>query len=110
MATRDKSHSVEVERQYEARSTESFDRIAYAIQLLALLNPPLKVAVYRNSRQLLVERGRALGTEAAWALFGVPPHATRESIVRALAELSGLANTPFLVDLLSAKTAQPLAS
>ncbi len=108
MATRDKSHSVEVERQYEARSTESFNRVAYAMQLLALLNPPITVAVYRNNRQLLVERGRGLGAEAPWALFGVPPHATRESIARALAELSGLAHAPFLVDLLSAKPAERL--
>jgi hypothetical protein len=108
MATRDKSHSIEVERHYEARSEESFNRIAYAIELLKVLNPPMTVAVYRNSRHLQVERGRALGENAAWALFGVPPHATRESIARALVELSGLERAPFILDLLSAKPAAPL--
>jgi hypothetical protein len=49
MATRDKSHSIEVERHYEARSEESFNRIAYAIELLEVLKPPMTVAVMPRS-------------------------------------------------------------
>ena len=107
MAARSNTHSVQAERYYEARSSESFNRIAYAIRLLKVLNPELTVAVYRH-RQFQVERGRGLGNEGPWALFGVPPHATRESIARALAELSGLEDEPFLVDLLSTMPAEPM--
>ena len=102
MPPRDSSHTIQEERRYEARSGERFNRVAYAMQLLRLLNPPLRVAVYSNYRHVKVERGRGLGAEGPWALFGVPPHATRESIARALVELSGLEREPFLVDLLCA--------
>ncbi|MET0792808.1 MAG: hypothetical protein ABW061_14910 [Polyangiaceae bacterium] len=108
MPPRSNTHTIQTERQFEARSTESFNRVAYAIQLLKLLNPPLTVAVYGNRGHLLVERGRALGAQPAWALFGVPPHATRESIARALVELTGLERQPFLVDLLCAGAVEPL--
>ena len=101
MAERANSHTVQAERVFEAHSEERFNRIAYVIELLRLLNPALRVAVYRNRGQVRVERGRGLGGEGAWALFGVPPQATRESIARAVAELSGLADEPFVVDLLS---------
>ena len=103
MSNRSRSHMIVVERDYEARSSESFNRIAYAMELLRLLDPPLKVVVFGNSRRVFVERGRGLGADGPWALLGVPPHATRESIVHALAELSGLERAPFLVDLLSAQ-------
>jgi len=106
MPPRSPTHTVEAERHYEAKSSESFNRLSYALQLLKILNPPLKVAVYGHRRRLLVERGRALGDQSAWALLGVPPDATRESIARALAELSGLERTPFLVDLLCATPAE----
>ena len=105
MAERPSSHTVQAQRRFEARSGERFNRIAYAMQVLKLLNPPLRVAVYGNHSQLHVERGRGLGGESAWALFGVPPHATREGIARALVELSGLEQEPFLVDLLCAPAA-----
>ena len=108
MPARSNTHTIEAERQFEARSTESFNRVAYAMLLLRLLKPPLSVAVYGSQRQLRVERGRALGAERAWALFGVPPHATRESIARALVELSGLEGEPFLLDLLCAVSVKPL--
>lgn len=102
MAERQNSHTIQAERQYEARSTESFNRIAFAMSVLRVLKPALRVAVFARSRQLSIERGRGLGEEGPWALMGVPPHATRESIVRAVAELSGLESEPFLVDLLCA--------
>jgi hypothetical protein len=107
MAQRANTHSVQAEWRFEARSSERFDRIAYAIELLKVLNPPLTVAVFGTQRHVQVERGR-FSSQGPWALFGVPPHATRESIARALAELSGVAHQPFLVDLLSATPASLL--
>jgi len=107
MAQRASTHSVQAEERFEARSQERFNRVAYAIALLKVLNPPLTVAVYGSRRHLQVERGR-LSSKGPWALFGVPPHATRESIALALAELSGVAREPFLVDLLCATPADPL--
>jgi hypothetical protein len=105
MAGRTLSQSVQAERRYEARSSERFDRIAYAVSLLKLLRPNVTVAIYPRTRQLQLERGRF---PRDWALLGVPPHATRESIACALAELSGLENQRFLIDLLAAQEA-PLA-
>lgn len=102
MSDRPSLHSVQQERVDEARSSESFNRVEYALSLLKLLNLPLRVAVYRRSQRLLLERGEGIGDEGPWAIFGVPPHATRESIARAVAELSGRAGEPFLIDLLCA--------
>ena len=107
MPTRASTHAVQAEQRFEARSSEVFNRIAYAIELLKRLNPPLTVGVYGTRRQLQVERGR-FGSQGPWALFGVPPQATRESIALAVAELSGLAHEPFLVDLLCTVPAEPL--
>ena len=105
MAQHSRSHIVEDERVFEARSSERFNRLDYAMEVLKLLNPPLRVAVYRNHSHLRVERGRGLGGEGAWALCGIPPHATRESIARTLVELSGLEQEPFLLDLLCLRSA-----
>ncbi len=106
MAQRSNTHSVEAERRFEARSSERFDRVAYALELLKVLNPQLTVGVYGTLRHMQVERGR-LSSKGPWALFGVPPHATRESIAQAVAELSGVGGAPFVVDLLSAKPVTP---
>lgn len=107
MPARSSTHTIESDRQFEVRSNESFNRVAYAIQLLRLLNPPLTVAVYGNHDQVRIERGRALGAESEWVLVGVPPHATRQSIALALVELSGLDREPFLLDLLCAGPITP---
>lgn len=103
MSARTGSHSIaNAEQRFEARSTESFDRIAYAMALLRLLKPRMTVAVYPRSQKLLVERGREPGSTGVWALVGIPPHATRQNIASALAELSGVESEPFVVDLLQA--------
>ena len=100
MAGRDETHTIQAERLFEARSSESFNRIAYALALLKLLKLTTTVAVYRNNRQLRVEHGsRVFG---AGALLGIPPHATREAIARSVAELGGFAEQPFMLDLLCA--------
>ncbi len=109
MAARTSSHTIaHAEQRYEARSTESFDRIAYAMALLRVLKPHMTVAVYPRRRQLQVERGREPGTNEPWALVGIPPHATRENIASALCELSGVAGEPFVVDLLGSSAAEVL--
>ncbi len=94
------SHTIQAQRRYEARSSERFDRIAYTMSLLRLLKPPMTVAVYSGSRYLQVERSRRSTASEPWAMLGVPPHATRESIAAAIVELSGLQREPFLTDLL----------
>lgn len=111
MAARSSATSIRIaEQRFEARSSESFDRIAYALELLGILKPELTVAVYPRRRHLLVERGRALAPDQqGWAVVGIPPHATREHIASALAELSGAEGQRFVVDLLSRARPQPLA-
>ncbi|MFI5299807.1 MAG: hypothetical protein ACHREM_17100 [Polyangiales bacterium] len=98
---------------YELRTREvrgdtgaqaAFDRVAFARRVLAILRPAkVSVAVYPSSADLRVEKGRAWshGPDAEWAMVAIPGHATRAEIVLALAELSGLARQPFLVDLLA---------
>ena len=103
MAT-DTSHTIQAQRRYEARSSERFDRIAYAIALLRLLKPRMTVAVYSRTHYLHVEQGRQSNADERWATLGVPPHATRQSIASAVVELSGLSRESFLIDLLCAST------
>jgi 23S rRNA G2445 N2-methylase RlmL len=103
MAT-DTSHTIQAQRRYEARSSDRFDRIAYAMALLRLLKPPMTVAVYARNRYLHVEQSRRPDAHEPWATLGVPPHATRESIASAVVQLSGLSHESFLIDLLCAGT------
>jgi hypothetical protein len=94
---------IDEERRFEWRDGEQFDRIEFAMQALRFLRPSMTVAVYERRRHLKVERGRDLnrGLDAVWAMVGIPPDASREHIARALAELTGAAHVPFLVDLLA---------
>ena len=108
MAARSSSQSIQAEQRYEARSSERFNRIAYAMSLLKVLRPAMDVAVYPRSRHLTVERGPRGGGGPAWATFGIPPYATRESIASALAELAGVSREPFLLDLLCATPPEQL--
>lgn len=97
---------VDEERQVfrlEHRDTERFDRIAFAIRVLGVLDPSrMSVAVYRSTLDLHMEHGRDLagGPDAGWAIVGIPPHASRRTIAYALAELAGQESVPFLVDVL----------
>jgi hypothetical protein len=94
---------VEPVRHYEYRDLERFDRIAFAMHALRLLSPPkVTVAIYRAGLRLRVERGRDLraGAGATWATLGIPPHASRRQIALAVAELAGLGEVPYVVDLL----------
>jgi hypothetical protein len=86
-----------------ASSEERFDRIEFAMRVLRILSPPgLRIAVYERYHELTVERGRPLASGPSWAMIGIPPHASREHIALALAELAGVARVPFMVDLLAA--------
>jgi hypothetical protein len=85
--------------QHWARSSERFDRIAYAMRLLKWLRPRMTVAVYECYQDLHIERGKLAGA-VRWAMVGIPRDASREHITVALAELASLERAPFVVDLL----------
>ena len=85
------------------RSGPPFDRIAFALRALELLKPRgMTVAVFTGRFDLQIERGRdwGRGPDATWAMVRIPPDASREHIVLALTELSGLPATPWLLDTL----------
>lgn len=104
-------HHVEIDREQhvEYRDPSEFDRIAFAMRALDRLRPKrMTVAVYPAVSTLRVERGRNLhrGEGGSWAIVGIPPHASREHIAYALAELAGVEKVPYAVQsLLAAETA-----
>jgi hypothetical protein len=84
-----------------AESSESFDRIAFAMRLTRLLPPRDTTVIFHESyRGVRVERGRdhARGRGATWAILGISPRASRELIALAVAELAGAERIPFIVD------------
>jgi len=90
-------------RHFEAADPEEFDRIDFAMQALRLLRPRrLTVAVYRRYTELSIQcvRDLARGEDARWAMVGIPPRASRAQIAHALAELAGVADVPYVVDVL----------
>jgi hypothetical protein len=96
---------LDAERRYDAIDSEDFDRIGFAMRALQVLAPPhMTVAVYPGRIDVNIVRGRDLarGAEATWAIVGIGRHVTRQRIALALAELSGHAESPFVVDLLLA--------
>ncbi len=96
----------------EYRDPTDFDRIAFAMRALDVLRPKrVKVAVYQAVSTLQIASGRDYGgREGAWAMIGIPPHASREHIAYALAELAGAASVPYAVQaiLASARTSGPI--
>src|SRR5262249_8611503 len=99
---------VEFERERAVRTyehdDEPFDRVAFAMELLARLRPArMRVAVYERYEELRIEVGRDFGRGegARWAMLGVPPDASRRHIALAVAELAGVARVPFLVETLA---------
>jgi hypothetical protein len=105
--TRDSRHEqVDQQRRIEYRDPSEFDRIAFAMRALRRLRPKrMTVAVYPAVSSLRVEQGRDLrrGEGAKWAIVGIPPHASREHIAYALAELAGIAAVPYAVQMLLAE-------
>jgi hypothetical protein len=94
---------IDEERRFEWQSSDAFDRLAFAMRVLAILRPRMTVAVYARQRHLKIESGRDLANDpnGMWAMVGIPPNASKEHIARALAELAGCANAPFIVDLIA---------
>jgi len=80
----------------DQRSSESFDRVAFAERALALVRPPrMVVAVCPGSRRLRVEAGRQWGGSEGerWAVLEIPHDASRAAITRAVLTLGGPAAT-----------------
>jgi hypothetical protein len=100
----DPRHFVQEQRVFEPRDLESFDRLQFAIEVLRALDlPRMRVAIYPRERELSVDHGSDLGRGpgATWAIVGIPPHASRRHIVHALAELAGVSDLPYVVDVLA---------
>ena len=90
-------------RSFEATDVEEFDRLEFAIQVLRTLRAPgLSVAVYRRYSELRIDCVRDLrgGEGARWAMVGIPSRASRAQIAHALADLAGVADVPYAVDVL----------
>ena len=106
MRERDPQHEqTDAQRRIEYRDPAEFDRIAFAMRALHRLRPKrMTVAVYSAVSALRVEQGRNLhrGEGGSWAIVGIPPHASREHIAYALAELAGVASVPYAVQTLLA--------
>ncbi|MEP7125257.1 MAG: hypothetical protein ABJE95_30280 [Byssovorax sp.] len=106
MAT-DETHFEKIapRRQTELRDGSEFDRIAFAMRALRRLRTrQMRVIVYATISTLQVEQGNdpRRGKGARYALVGIPPHASREHIAYALAELAGVASMPFAIEALLA--------
>jgi hypothetical protein len=91
-------------RSVELEDPDPFDRIAFAMHALRLLRPPMTVAVYERHAGLIPERGRDFQNPGrySWAMLGIPPHASREHIAYAVAELADVEDVPYAVSLLLA--------
>jgi hypothetical protein len=90
-------------REIEPSDPEEFDRVGFALQAVSMLHGArITVAVYRRRAGLRVEAVRDLrgGDGARWVMLGVPPRASRAQIVHALAELAGVTNVPYALDVL----------
>lgn len=75
-------------------SAEVFDRVAFALEYLALVRPTgTVVAVCEGARRIALEHGRQWGGPAGarWAMLMVPRTASRRAIARAIL---GLARAP----------------
>lgn len=101
---------IELERIEQAedqaqRSTESFDRIAFAEHAVALVRPAgTTVAICGGSRRVKLEAGRAWGRgpSARWAVLSVPRDASRRAIANAVLELGVAKDRPWVLDVLLA--------
>jgi hypothetical protein len=90
-------------REVEPSDPEDFDRIAFTLEAVsALEGARLTVAVYPRRAGLRVEAVRDLrgGEGARWVMLGVPPRASRAQIAYALADLAGMTNVPYALDVL----------
>jgi hypothetical protein len=78
-----------------------FDRLAYAMRVLAILRPGLKVVLYEAVHGMRIERGRKHGHPGSHlACVGIPKHASRAHIAVGLAQLTQRDRVPYLLDVL----------
>ena len=101
--------SVDQVEDQSARSSESFDRIAFAERAVALVRPPrTTVAICEGARRVRLETGRQWGAtraDARWAVLSVPHDASRQAIASAVLGLYGGGEAKaFTLDLLMAGT------
>jgi len=90
-------------RQIEPSDPEEFDRVSFTLAAVRVLGRHrLTVAVYRRQAGLRVESVRDLrgGEGARWVMMGVPPRASRAQIAHALADLAGVTEIPYALDVL----------
>lgn len=102
--------SVEQDEDLDGRSSESFDRIAFAERAVALLRPPrTTVAICEGARRVKVETGRQWGhakPDAKWAVLSVPHDASRKAIASAVLGLYGGGSAKaFVLDVLMRESA-----
>ena len=92
-------------REFVRADTESFDRVAFALHALRLLQPPqMTVAVFEGCFGVRAQSGWDLrnGPNAKWAMLSVAPHASRVEIALAVAGLAGRERDPYMLDLVLA--------
>lgn len=85
-------------------SLEDFDRVAFAREVLEILQPAkVSVALRPGWGSIGVERGRdwARPEGFSWAMVSIPRFATRREIVFTLVELLGVPGHPYRYDLLA---------
>jgi hypothetical protein len=83
------------------RSSETFDRVAFAMALVRHFRPPnLTVVFHESYAGVRVERWRDYARGGTWAMVGIARTASRERIALAIAEVLGMERVPFVVDLL----------
>ncbi len=85
------------------RSTESFDRMAFAERAVALVRPPeVTVAICQGARRVRLFGGRQWGAPAGhrWAILSVPHDASRQAIAKAVLELGATGAKPWTLDVL----------
>lgn len=101
-------HDARYEEVLAARSVEyhdpqPFDRIAFAMRALNRLRAKrITIALYSSSSSLRVQCDTVMRGTRRLAIVGIPPHASREHIAFALAELAGVESTPYVVQSLLA--------
>jgi hypothetical protein len=103
MPTRPQPAFIDETRQIEASDPEEFDRVAFTLSAVRALGPrPITVAVYRRQAGLRVDSVRdwRRGAGALWVMLGVPARASRAQIAHALAEVAGITELPFAMDVL----------
>lgn len=92
------------EHDADLRSSEEFDRFAFASRALALVRPvKTTVAIREGRRRVKVASGRQWSGDATerWAILSIPRDASRRAIANAVLDLAGTAR-PWALDVLLA--------